>query len=298
MKKIISLIFCILFIFVIFITISFIVFFNLTPAQIGCSHDLIKNHNTKILNLSEMKLGNIFRDIIKFNSIKERDIVQNAFNENIEENYIQNNFKETYLHGKKNYSNLIFNQLIYSSKRVLTYSDKMLACIFNNIFSSFYENNNMEFLDGIKISVKELTITTKNSYAYLKLVCCADIYDKSKNNLKNYSYLIPKKIYFENLYLFNVSKKGRATLKPLSILINNDKDNIISKFLISYLIQVSKFNSEYEFNLQLGEIISNVIFNLGLIGTVNKNTNLSNFKESINLGISGVFNHGITVITQ
>ena len=98
--------------------------------------------------------------------------------------------------------------------------------------------------------------------------------------------------------MFNVSKKGRATLKPLSILINNDKDNIISKFLISYLIQVSKFNSEYEFNLQLGEIISNVIFNLGLIGTVNKNTNLSNFKESINLGISGVFNHGITVITQ
>ena len=49
-------------------------------------------------------------------------------------------------------------------------------------------------------------------------------------------------------------------------------------------------------NLQLGKIISDVIFNLGSIGLAenNKTDNLSD----LTFGISGIFNHGITVITH
>lgn len=299
-KRVINSIFVFLLIIIIFISLSFVVLFNLTPAQIGFSLDYFKDFNMKEIELADIKLGNFLKDIIVFNYVKENDMVQNNFSKIIEEKHVQSNFKESRLDGKKDFSSLIINRLTYPTKKVLTYSDRMLAYIFDNIFNNLLNKNNYSaLLKGIKISVGEISIFTENSSAFLRVVYHADINNLIKEiesrGIK-VSKFFPKKIYLENCFSMNVNEKGKAILEPLSFTINNRENNFISRLIKSYILKTTGFDSEYEMNLQLGKIISDVIFNLGSIGLAenNKTDNLSD----LTFGISAVFNHGITVITH
>ncbi len=301
MKKIINFIFCILLIIIIFISLFIVVFFSMTLAQISYYINAFYNLDIEDIKLSsDIKAGQIFKDIITFKSVKESEMIQNKFDKYTEEKYVQNNFKGSYLEEEENFSSLLINKITYSEKRELTYSDKMLAYIFDNMFNNLLNTDlNLGFLKEIKISVGEISIFTENSSTILRAVYFADIKnttDGIESRFKKVLKYLPQRIYFENYFSMNVNEKGKAVFNPLGFTINNTENNFISSLIKSYVLKNTGFDSEYEMNLQLGKLISDVIFNLGSIGLAenNKTDNLSD----LTFGISGIFNHGITVITH
>ena len=301
MKKIINFIFCILLIIIIFISLFIVVFFSMTLAQISYYINAFYNLDIEDIKLSDIKAGQIFKDIITFKSVKESEMIQNKFDKYTEEKYVQNNFKGSYLEEEENFSSLLINKITYSEKRELTYSDKMLAYIFDNLFNNILNANfNLGFLKEIKISVGEISIYSENSSTILRAVYFADIKnttDGIESRFKKVLKYLPQRIYFENYFSMNVNEKGKAVFNPLGFTINNTENNFISSLIKSYVLKNTGFDSEYEMNLQLGKLISDIISNLGLIGSADIKIESDKFSEIVTLGNSGVFNHKIKILT-
>lgn len=301
MKKIINFIFCILLIIIIFISLFIVVFFSMTLAQISYYINAFYNLDIEDIKLSDIKAGQIFKDIIMFKSVKESEMIQNKFDKYTEEKYVQNNFKGSYLEGKEDFSSLLTNRITYSAKRELTYSDKMLAYIFDNLFNNILNANfNLGFLKEIKISVGEISIYSENFSTILRAVYFADIKnttDGIESRFKKVLKYLPQRIYFENYFSMNVNEKGKAVFNPLGFTINNTENNFISSLIKSYVLKNTGFDSEYEMNLQLGKLISDIISNLGLIGSADIKIESDKFSEIVTLGNSGVFNHKIKILT-
>lgn len=285
-------------------TLSFLVIYNLTPRQLGLSNLSVADISIENTKLADIKLCDIYRYFAEFLQATESFNAFNSFDEYDGLKTVNSNLKGSFLENESNFSSLLSNKLLYRSNKILTYSDSSLAFIFDNVLkNSFGENGLFDILPFKEISVKEISITCREDTFFFKIVCLVNLSDSifalKKNLQDNYSFLkIPDEIYFTSNYIMNVDEKGKANFAPIDFIVNNGSENIINESILNLIISETGADSEYELNSKIGEFISNVLFNLGSIGSAERNTSSENADEYFVCGISGISDNKITIITH
>jgi len=285
--------------------ILFVVFINLTPRQIGIADINLGGQTLSDLGIADVKFIDIYKSIKNLTNVKEEDVVQNSYDKEEENQNAKNSFAGSTLKNEDNYASIVTEKVVYDEQKLVTYNDKTLAAIFDNIVENYSgDDEAIKYLKDAKVSVKEMTILKVDGKGYVRLVCAMDL-GGYKSQIEDAlgsaaGFLkVPDAVYLVSELSFDIPTSGEnqgvLQTSSKSICVNGDNNNPVTKAILSVVMGDSK-DSIDDLNGKLGEALSSIIKNLGLVGTADVNSS-SVVTGNIAYGMGGVVDHNMSVIT-
>ena len=303
--KVLLRIFIALLVIVVILAIAFVVVINLTPRQLHLENVAIGGKTIDELGIADTKIIKIYKSIKSIGNAKESDVVDNPVNEQEDKAAAEENMQGSSLEDKDDYSDVTKGHVTYDVQRLVTYDDTTIAYILDNIVQNADASSSSEIkaLKDANLSVKELTIGLDSGHGTLRIVSYMDL-SAYQNDIKNAlgsaaSILpIPKYAYLVSDFTFTVDELGKMVTTPTGVCINGNNDDPVSKAILDVIGSMAGGESIDSLNGKLGEALSQVVYNLGMIGTAETVTDNVVNPLTINLGINGVANHKLTLITH
>ena len=303
--KVLLRIFIALLVIVVILAIAFVVVINLTPRQLHLENVAIGGKTIDELGIADTKIIKIYKSIKSIGNAKESDVVDNPVNEQEDKAAAEENMQGSSLEDKDDYSDVTKGHVTYDVQRLVTYDDTTIAYILDNIVQNADASSSSEIkaLKDANLSVKELTIGLDSGHGTLRIVSYMDL-SAYQNDIKNAlgsaaSILpIPKYAYLVSDFTFTVDELGKMVTTPTGVCINGNNDDPVSKAILDVIGSMAGGESIDSLNGKLGEALSQVVYNLGMIGTAETVTDNVVNPLTINLGINGVANHKLTMITH
>lgn len=284
---------------VIVIGIGLVVVANLTPRHLGLTQLNIGGKTIEELGLSDTKLKDIYK---AFNSLSDgASVVDNPYDEQKEQQQASDNMQGSTMTGD-NYMPLLTDKVVYDKQYVKVYKDTTLAYIFNNIVESASgEEGAISQLRELDVKIRQLTISLENDSAFMRVigeVSVADYKEQIKQSLGALASFvkIPDSVFIVCDYALTADSEGAVHLETLSYSINGqENDPVINALLDIAQSSAGLFDVQQICN-QLGEAISTVIGNLGLVAQATAGTDGS--ATEIVYGMGGVADGSLTVVTH
>ena len=286
---------------VLILVIAFVVVINLTPRQLGAQNVKIDGKTIEEMGIADTKIINIYKSIKSLSAPKEDKIVTNKFDETAEKDKSQDNFSGSSLENKDDYSSIITDPVIYDTKKIVEYDDVTIAYIFNNVVQNASESSSeaIKALRNAKIQIKELTISLDGEKGRMRIVSLVEL-GEYKAEIENALgaakglFKVPDKVFIVSEISFTVDgTNGKMVTTGESVYINNGKDDPVTKAILGVVMsKVDGINSVDDLNDKVGEAVSEVIFNLGGIGSVAQEENTYVY------GMSGVKEHKLSLVTH
>ena len=303
--KVLLRIFIALLVIVVILAIAFVVVINLTPRQLHLENVAIGGKTIDELGIADTKIIKIYKSIKSIGNAKESDVVDNPVNEQEDKAAAEENMQGSSLEDKDDYSDVTKGHVTYDVQRLVTYDDTTIAYILDNIVQNADASSSSEIkaLKDANLSVKELTIGLDSGHGTLRIVSYMDL-SAYQNDIKNAlgsaaSILpIPKYAYLVSDFTFTVDELGKMVTTPTGVCINGNNDDPVSKAILDVIGSMAGGESIDSLNGKLGEALSQVVYNLGMIGTAETVTDNVVNPLTINLGINGVAVHKLTMITH
>ena len=303
--KVLLRIFIALLVIVVILAIAFVVVINLTPRQLHLENVAIGGKTIDELGIADTKIIKIYKSIKSIGNAKESDVVDNPVNEQEDKAAAEENMQGSSLEDKDDYSDVTKGHVTYDVQRLVTYDDTTIAYILDNIVQNADASSSSEIkaLKDANLSVKELTIGLDSGHGTLRIVSYMDL-SAYQNDIKNAlgsaaSILpIPKYAYLVSDFTFTVDELGKMVTTPTGVCINGNNDDPVSKAILDVIGSMAGGESIDSLNGKLGEALSQVVYNLGMIGTADTVTENIVNPLTINFGMNGVANHKLTMITH
>ena len=303
--KVLLRIFIALLVIVVILAIAFVVVINLTPRQLHLENVAIGGKTIDELGIADTKIIKIYKSIKSIGNAKESDVVDNPVNEQEDKAAAEENMQGSSLEDKDDYSDVTKGHVTYDVQRLVTYDDTTIAYILDNIVQNADASSSSEIkaLKDANLSVKELTIGLDSGHGTLRIVSYMDL-SAYQNDIKNAlgsaaSILpIPKYAYLVSDFTFTVDELGKMVTTPTGVCINGNNDDPVSKAILDVIGSMAGGESIDSLNGKLGEALSQVVYNLGMIGTADTVTENIVNPLTINFGMNGVANHKLTLITH
>ena len=300
-----------LLVIVVILAIAFVVLINLTPRQLHLENVAIGGKTIDELGIADTKIINIYKSIKSIGKAKESDVVHNGINEEEDSASAKENTKGSTIANADDYSSVVTTPVVYDARRLVSYDDTTIAYILNNIVQNAKDDSSAEIkaLKDAKIEVKELTIIVDSEGARMRVVSYMDLssYEgQIKEALGAAANIlpIPKQAYLVSEISFTVETNalspslGKLVTAPISISVNGNNDDPVSQAILEVMSSMAGGESIDSLNGKLGEAISQVVGNLGQVGTATTvgDTNVI-VPLSENYGMSGVASGTLTLIT-
>lgn len=286
---------------VLILVIAFVVVINLTPRQLGAQNVKIDGKTIEEMGIADTKIINIYKSIKSLSAPKEDKIVTNKFDETAEKDKSKDNFSGSSLENKDDYSSIITDPVIYDTKKIVEYDDVTIAYIFNNVVQNASESSSeaIKALRNAKIQIKELTISLDGEKGRMRIVSLVEL-GEYKAEIENALgaakglFKVPDKVFIVSEISFTVDgTNGKMVTTGESVYINEGKDDPVTKAILGVVMsKVDGINSVDDLNDKVGEAVSEVIFNLGGIGSVAPKENTYVY------GMSGVKDHKLSLVTH
>ncbi len=286
---------------VLILVIAFVVVINLTPRQLGAQNVKIDGKTIEEMGIADTKIINIYKSIKSLSAPKEDKIVTNKFDETAEKDKSQDNFSGSSLENKDDYSSIITDPVIYDTKKIVEYDDVTIAYIFNNVVQNASESSSeaIKALRNAKIQIKELTISLDGEKGRMRIVSLVEL-GEYKAEIENALgaakglFKVPDRVFIVSEISFAVDvTNGKMVTTGESVYINEGKDDLVTKAILGVVVgKVDGINSVDDLNDKVGEAVSEVIFNLGGIGSVAMDENIYVY------GMSGVKDHKLSLVTH
>lgn len=286
------------------LVIAFVVVINLTPRQLGLADMQISGESLEGMGLADVKIKSIYKSVNNLSKVKEEDVVHNSYDNAEQKDKSKDNFDGSTLSGKDDYSSLVADKATYDKQYLVTYEDKTIAYIFNNIIQNGTSSSSeaVKALKNAKIVVKEMTIDVKDGKGYLRVVSMIELGEykaqieealgSAKNILK-----VPEKAYIVSEFGFDVDKDGKMNTSSISVSVNGNNDDPVTKAIVNVVMKnASEPMTMEELNEKLGNAIGEVVLNLGKIGTAKVDEN-NVIGGDINYGMVGVSAHKLCLVT-
>lgn len=191
--------------------------------------------------------------------------------------------------------------MIYDTKKIVEYDDVTIAYIFNNVVQNASESSSeaIKALRNAKIQIKELTISLDGEKGRMRIVSLVEL-GEYKAEIENALgaakglFKVPDKVFIVSEISFTVDgTNGKMVTTGESVYINEGKDDPVTKAILGVVMsKVDGINSVDDLNDKVGEAVSEVIFNLGGIGSVAQEENTYVY------GMSGVKEHKLSLVTH
>lgn len=286
---------------VLILVIAFVVVINLTPRQLGAQNVKIDGKTIEEMGIADTKIINIYKSIKSLSAPKEDKIVTNKFDETAEKDKSKDNFSGSSLENKDDYSSIITDPVIYDTKKIVEYDDVTIAYIFNNVVQNASESSSeaIKALRNAKIQIKELTISLDGEKGRMRIVSLVEL-GEYKAEIENALgaakglFKVPDKVFIVSEISFTVDgANGKMVTTGESVYINDGKDDPVTKAILGVVMsKVEGINSVDDLNDKVGKAVSEVIFNLGGIGSVAMDENIYVY------GMSGVKDHKLSLVTH
>ena len=303
--KVLLKLFIALLVIVVILAIAFVVVINLTPRQLHLENVSLGGKTIDELGIADTKIINIYKSIKSIGKAKESDVVDNPVNEEEDKAAAEENMQGSSLENKDDYTDVTKGHVTYDVQRLVTYDDTTIAYILDNIVQNADASSSSEIkaLKDANLSVKELTIGLDSGHGTLRIVTYMDLsayQDDIKNALGAAASIlpIPKYAYLVSDLTFTVDDLGQMVTTPVSVCINGNNDDPVSKAILEVMGNMAGGESIDSLNGKLGEALSQVVYNLGMIGTADTVTENIVNPLTINFGMNGVANHKLTLITH
>jgi len=306
MKVLIKLLISLVVIIVI-LGIAFVTLINLTPRQLKI-HDIdLAGQTIEDLGLADTKFIDIFKSIKGLLKAEEKDVVKNGYNSDTEKSNSETAFEGSTLDNADNYSSVATEKVIYTSSKQIDYKDTTIAYILNDIVKSYSGTDEaLKYLKDANIVVKEMTITVADGKGSIRMVCAMELgqyKDQIVDAVGSMASIfpIPDGVYIVSEVGFDVpttgENQGVIATTPKSISINGDNDNPVTKAIVKVIL--GEGQDLNDLNGKLGEAVSSVIKNLGLVGTADKLDADKTLKNDavVTYGMNGVKANTLTLIT-
>ena len=295
---------------IVILAIAFVVCINLTPRQYHLENVKLGEKTIDELELADTKIIDIYKSIKGIGKAKESDVVHNGINKEEDSASAKQNTQGSTIANKDDYSSVVTTPVVYDVRRLIDYNDTTIAYILDNIVQHAGDDASAEVkaLKDANISVKELTITVESGEAKMRVVSYMDLssYEAQiKEALGAAASIlpIPKQAYLVSEFTFTVDtdplspKLGKLVTTPTSVSINGNNDDPVSKAILEVIGNMTGEDVD-TLNGKLGEAISQVVGNLGQVGTA---TTVGDTNAIVplteNYGMSGVANNKLTLIT-
>lgn len=282
--------------FVCIIVIGAAVLLNMTPAKLGMSGMTVFGSLTvSDLGIENMKIIDIIMLYSELKAPDESKILKNAYDEKIENEITYKLFENAYFATKPGgtdsadkfadadslnggYSRLLNERLYFPERFVNVYSDTTLAYIFNELMkdSEAYMSEDKElvgiadFFKSMDASVKELSVIRRGSdESNLRVVF--GFSTKNLNGNEDLRKLLPETVYIVSNMSVSADENGVLLTEPRSLTVNGCEDvqavNAILAAAGFSRVNDAKAYSADSMNALLGNYVSKVVSNIGMIGT-------------------------------
>lgn len=285
--------------------VAFVVVINLTPRQLGLQNVKIYDETIEEMGIADTKIIDIYKSVSGLSKVKESDVVHNSYDEEQEKQKSQGNFEGSTFDGKDDYSALVAEKATYDKQYLLTYDDVTLAYIFNNIVQNGTESSSqaVKALKDAKIVVKEMTISVDGDKGSLRVVSMIEL-GEYKTQIEEYLgaakgiLKVPEKAYIVSEIAFDVDGTGKMSTSSKSVCVNGNNDDIVTKAIVNVVMKnMPEPMTMDDINTKLGEAVSEVVFNLGQIGTASVGEG-NVVSGNVELGFGGVYEHKLSVVTH
>ncbi len=286
------------------LAIAFVVLIHLTPRQYHLENVKLGEKTIEELGLADTKIIDIYKGIKGIGKAKESDVVHNPVDKQEEKVKADDNFEGSTLDNTDDYSSVVKEPVLYDVQRLVSYDDTTIAYILDNIIQHADADSTSEVkaLKDAKLSVKEVTVGKLEANGTLRVVSYMDLSsftDQIKDALGAAANIlpIPKQAYLVSDFNFTINATGKLATTPTGICVNGNNDDPVSKAILEVFANMTGQDVD-ELNGKLGEAISQVVGNLGMVGTAETvgSTNVVN-PLTINIGLGGVAEHKLTLIT-
>ncbi len=293
------------------IGIAAIVVLNMTPNKLGFGDKpIINGESFDSLGLGDVKLINIIKQFKNIYKPDEKAIVKNGYSAGSEKPVAESNLKTgsniEVSNGEVVYSSLITNTVEYDKEYLLTYDDKTLAYIFDQMIKgSDGSNAAFKTIKEMNASIKEVSITKSSEGAQFRIVMAASLAnfkEQISNELGTFAGLIkiPDTVYMVSyLKLDAVDSNGKLCLSSVSLKLNDQSEGV-TKAIFKVLSSQAGLSgdSETEINNNVAEAISTVVSHLGKVGTATEiEATTKEITGTAKIGETGVMMNKISVIT-
>lgn len=288
------------------------VLLNMTPNKLGFGDTAIINGESfNSLGLGDTKLINIIKQFKSIYKPDESAIVKNGYSAKTQEPVAESNLSTgsnvSTVDGKVDYASLITSTVKYDKEYLLTYDDKTLAYIFDQMVrSSDGSNAALKTINEMKATVKEVSITKSNGEAKFRIVLAASLArfkDQINNELGKFANVVkvPDTVYMVSyLKLDAVDANGKLVLSSESLKLNDQSEGV-TKAVLKVLSSEAGLsgNSEAEINKNVADAISTIVSHLGKVGTATEiDATTKEITGSARIGETGVMNGKISVVTH
>lgn len=306
-------------ILILLVVIAGIVVLSLTPEQLKIADIPLGDDSMtfRSLGLADVKLFNIIkmaRDLMK--EPTRSDMVSNPPNTVEEKGTATANTSNSNVQsedGKINYLQMAGEPVTYDKEYFLTYKDTTIAYLFDQMINQAKEEGDSED-DAVKMfkelhaTVEEIIISVSGSERTFRVVVSINTKQLVEEALKDESLpaparwalnQVPNRVYLISVQKVNVDSEGKMVLTYKSLMINgqeNQVSEILFKMMASGADNPEGKDSKVIISEGLGEGLSQVISNLGKIGTATADEN-NVVTGNVVLGNGGLLNGKITVIT-
>ncbi len=302
-KKVLIGIFSALFAIILLTVIASAVIINLTPRQLGVENIAIGGEAIEDIGLGDMKLISIYKSFNELTSVKEKDVVENPYNVEEEKKVVNEViFKDSSISDSENFSSIISEKVTYPKQRAIKYTDTSLAYIFDNIVQNAAEGDGkaVQYLKDTGMSIREFTVSVKDGAGMIRIVCSTNL-SSYKNQIEaNLGaaagfITIPEEVFLASEHTFTVDENGKIITSSKSLKVNNRED-ALGKAILSVVLSTTNSTAD-ELNNKLGEVFSDILYNLGSIG-VAETDDEGIVTGEVTYGNNGVSDHEFTFITH
>lgn len=283
---------------VVLVAVAFVVVINLTPRQLGLADMQIEGQTFEELGIADVKIINIYKSIKSLSEVEEDKVVTNKYDETQEKQKSEEKFEGSTLESTDDYSSVIDTQVKYDVRKLVEYDDVTIAYIFNNIVKNGTESSSeaVKVLKDANISVKELTVGVSGDRGTLRIVSLIEL-GQYKAEIENALgaakafFKVPDKAYVVSELSFSVDAQGKMVTQGESVCVNGNNDDPVTKAIMGVVVsKMGDVSGVEDLNAKLGEAVSDVMYNLGGIG--------SKDGENYIYGMGGVSEHKLTLVTH
>lgn len=288
------------------------VLLNMTPNKLGFGDTAIINGESfNSLGLGDTKIINIMKQFKSIYKPDESAIVKNGYSAKMQAPVAESNLSMgsnvSTVDGKVDYASLITSTVKYDKEYLLTYDDKTLAYIFDQMVrQSDGSNAAIKTINEMKATVKEVSITKSNGEAKIRIVLAASLAkfkDQINNELGTFANIVkvPDTVYMVSyLKIDAVDADGKLVLSSESLKLNDQSEGV-TKAVLKVLSSEAGLSgdSEAEINKNVADAISTIVSHLGKVGTATEiDATTKEITGSARIGETGVMNGKISVVTH
>ena len=211
--------------------------------------------------------------------------------------------------GTPDFSSVATAPVIYDKEYLLSYTDKELAGLFQNIITDAKAKadapDSIKFLADLDATIASITISNKsNGKADLRIVAKINLGDLKAEIAENLPAFLadqlPDTVYIATYGTVSANIAGDVIYTHVNCLIN-DKDDALSTAIFKVVATRANLENGQDPKAAVGNKVGagfkQVIGNLGKVGTAEADSN-NVVTGDVSLGKDGIHNGYITVITQ